>query len=421
VKECLCNSHMRHTTLTLLAVLAICQINIPRRAESQAQTPTTFAAAPVVSPPTAVLVLSGDASGNIVAVPDASQPKNRQWQVPVNLKELAEASLLSDMRQRFTNVQEAPTLGVARGLADLIVVIDVSESSYVTHYSFGFSPGTATISFIVTFTAIAKSGAHLAKAVPATGVVPLPKPYAIGPMDFAQIPALFKAKLDEAFIVFLDSPETHAFVGSVQNNQNGSQPTNVTASQPYSGPTNGERVTGGKNDNEAPPYNDLVGATQESPALTNARSREPSYLQNSNMAPNHSTACAIAIAAPVAHGSFMVNGPANIRCGGRTDSEIDAITLSRCDGCTIAAHFTHACASYSASGGINRPSPANTVHAFAIVPMARDGADLEAEKEARRQAIEKCNANGGIQCFTGLVTCDEGNYTIISQSKGVAH
>jgi hypothetical protein len=416
---------MRHKTLIFLAVLAICQICNPRRVESQAQTPTTLVAGPVASSRTssltAVIVMSGDASGKTLVVPDASQPKNRQWQVPVNLRELAEASLLSDMRQRFTNVQEAPTLGVARGLADLILVIDVSNSSYITHYSFGFSPGTGTISFLVNFTAIAKSGVQLSKSEAATGAVSLPKPYAIGPIDFAQIPALFKAKLEDAFIGFLDSPETHAFIGNLQNSQNRSQPTNITASQPYGRPTNDERVTGGKNDNEAPPNNDLVGATQDSPALTNARSREPSYLQNSNMAPNHSTACAIAIAAPVAHGSFMVNGPANIRCGGRTDSEIDAITLSRCDGCTIAAHFTHACASYSASGGINRPSPANTVHAFAIVPMARDGADLEAEKEARRQAIEKCNANGGIQCFTGLVTCDEGNYTIISQSKGVAH
>jgi hypothetical protein len=262
-------ARLRQKTLICLAFLAVCQVYFPARAESQAQTPSvTFAASPL----TAVLVLTGDASGKTLAVPDASQPKNKQWQVPVNLKEVAEASLLADMHQRFTSVQEAPTLGVVpRGLADLIVVIDVRDSSYITHYSLGFSPGTATISFLVTFTAIAKTGGQLAKTVTVSGVMAFPKPYALGPMDWAQIPALFKTKLEEAFIGFIDSPETYAFIGNLRDGPPGSQPTNVTASQPYSGPTIGNHAAAGKNNNDPPPE-DIVGTTQESPAQTTPRS-----------------------------------------------------------------------------------------------------------------------------------------------------
>jgi hypothetical protein len=241
----------------LMTIVISCQICMPGRAEAQLQPSPILVATPVATTPlTAFLVLSGDASGKTIVVPDASQPKNRQWQIPVNLKELAEASLLSDMHQRFANVQGLPNLeSIPKGFADLIFIVNVSESSYITHYSFGFSPGTGTISSLVNFTAVAKSGAQFSKTVAVQSVVSLPKPYAIGPMDFAQIPALFKAKLEEAFIGFLNSPETYALIGNL----------NVTASQPYSGPKNGEHLAAGTNNNGAPP-DDLVGTTQESPA-----------------------------------------------------------------------------------------------------------------------------------------------------------
>lgn len=131
------------------------------------------------------------------------------------------------------------------------------------------------------------------------------------------------------------------------------------------------------------------------------------HSQSSNIAPNHSTECAIA-AGP---------GVTNIACGGRTQADADSLALSRCSGCIIVAHFTHACAAYSETSGNNR---GNTASAWAIATMTKDGADLDAEHQAQADANAKCSANGGIQCYVRMTTCDEGTYAYRNYGTGRA-
>ena len=140
--------------------------------------------------------------------------------------------------------------------------------------------------------------------------------------------------------------------------------------------------------------------------------------QSSDRGPNDSTACAIAVAPPQQQGSIRVTGPANMGCGGRSDSEIDSYVMERCSGCTIVDHFTHACAALSDTAGNNR---SNTARGWAIVRFGQNEHNAQAMNEARRQANEKCTANGGIQCYVSLSVCDTGTYMQRPGSGGTTH
>jgi len=142
--------------------------------------------------------------------------------------------------------------------------------------------------------------------------------------------------------------------------------------------------------------------------------------QNSNTAPNNSTACAIAVAPPVQRGTILINGPANIGCGGRSTAEIDSYLLQHCPGCAIVARFTHACGAYAASPGRND----NTIRpatGWATVSFGDNENSFNADKAARQQAIDKCTSNGGIRCDVGLSDCDTGNYMQHPGSGQTAH
>jgi hypothetical protein len=123
--------------------------------------------------------------------------------------------------------------------------------------------------------------------------------------------------------------------------------------------------------------------------------------------PNHSTACAIAIAPPARQGTILVSGAANLGCGGRSEAEIDADVLSQCPQCTVVAHFTHACGAYAATAGNNK---SNTASGWAIAQFGPDEQSFGAQQEAQRQSVEKCTSNGGVQCYVRLTKCDTGTY-----------
>ena len=129
--------------------------------------------------------------------------------------------------------------------------------------------------------------------------------------------------------------------------------------------------------------------------------------QSTTRSPNGATACAIAVAPPSHQGSIVVTGAANIGCGGRSDAEIDAHVLSRCEDCAVVTHFTHACGAYSATANNNK---SNTAIGWAVVAFEPNQDSFPALKEAREQADGKCANNGGYQCYVRLAVCDSGVY-----------
>jgi hypothetical protein len=121
---------------------------------------------------------------------------------------------------------------------------------------------------------------------------------------------------------------------------------------------------------------------------------------SSNISPTGSTACAIA----TREGG---DGTAYIGCGGKSDSEIDGRVLSRCPGCSVVAHFTHACAAWSQEAGGNLTTG---ISAWAIVQLAPEGTESLIGKVSGDQANARCTANGGKSCYVRISQCDTGAY-----------
>jgi hypothetical protein len=139
---------------------------------------------------------------------------------------------------------------------------------------------------------------------------------------------------------------------------------------------------------------------------------------NDNGSPGNGTSCALAMAPPEQQGSTTIPGAANMRCGGRSPGEINAVVLAQCPNCSVVVNFTHACGAYSQTAGNNRN---NTATGWATSQFADASQSMTAMHLASDKANQKCAAQGGIQCSVRFNVCDVGGYIQTQTSTRSAH